>query len=222
MPFISTSVCYGNSAEPPAIIIIVPDAPDDLEISLGPENVKARITDKVIESYYSFSRSDLKSTQYTIKVTTRDGTFEIKLDTPLSSYNNIFVLDLKTHTLTPGKSLSRSIKLVSLRVVLTLLIEGIVFYLFGFRKKRSWLIFLLVNLFTQGFLNIWLNNIASPLGSYLIFSLIAGEFLVFIIEMAAFLIFVHERERWLTAFYVILANFLSLIVGGYLITVFPM
>lgn len=47
------SVCYGNSAEPPSILIIVPNAPEDLEISIGSgnTNMKANMRDKIIEKY---------------------------------------------------------------------------------------------------------------------------------------------------------------------------
>ncbi|MFC1930443.1 hypothetical protein ACFLWE_00935 [Chloroflexota bacterium] len=219
MAFVSTSVCYANAGPPPSILIIVPNAPADLEISIG--NTKANRTDKVIESYYAFYSRDLKSTYYTVNVTTKDHTFEIILDAPLESYNNIFTLDLERQTLTPGESLSRSISLTSIRVILTLIIEGIVFFLFGYRKKKSWLIFLILNLVTQGYLNIWLDNTTTPLESYIVLTLIVGEILVFIVEMLALLIFVREHGRLRIASYVITANLLSLIAGGYLITVLP-
>ena len=51
-------------------MIIVPNAPKDLEISLGPGNIKAHRTDKVIESYFTFYRYDLQSLNYTVTVTT--------------------------------------------------------------------------------------------------------------------------------------------------------
>lgn len=216
-----TPVSYANAAEPPSILIIVPNAPTDLEISIGPDNIKAHRTDKVIESYFTFYRYDLKTADYTLQVTTGGQTFEITLNAPLNSYNNIFTLDLKGQTLTPGKSLSREISLPSLRIILTLIIEAAVFYLFGYRKKKSWLIFLVVNLITQGVLNVWLSSSITPLESYIIFSLIFGEILVFIVEMIAFLIFINEHSRLETALYVIVANVASLFAGGYLITHLP-
>jgi len=116
--------------------------------------------------------------------------------------------------------LSRSILLVSLRVILTLIIEAIVFWLFVFRKKNSWLAFLIINLITQGALNIWLNS-SVPLASYLVFSLIFAEFFVFIAEIVLFLTLIKEHSRRRTVLYVIAANFLSLFAGGYIITVLP-
>ena len=36
---------------------------------------------------------------------------------------------------------------------MTLLIEGALFFAFGFRKKLSWVLFIIINLITQGLLN---------------------------------------------------------------------
>ena len=218
---VNTSVCYANAAEPPSILIIVPDAPEDLKISFGPENIPAHREDKAIESYFTIYSYDLKITDYTVKITTEDTTFYIPLDAPPKKYNNIYTLNLEKQTLTPGKSLSRSATLISLRVVLTLIIEALVFFLFGYRQKRSWLIFLIANVITQAILYIWLNASFYPLDSYVVFSLIFGEILILVAEMIIFLILVREHQRWRTAIYVIIANLLSLIAGGYLITALP-
>jgi hypothetical protein len=50
------NVSYGNSTEPPSIMIIVQNAPNDLEISIGKDNsfTKAKKIDKVLEKYYAF------------------------------------------------------------------------------------------------------------------------------------------------------------------------
>jgi len=215
------SFCSANSAEPPSILIIVNNAPKDLKISVGQENIIAHRRDKAIESYFTFYLNELKTAQYTFTVTTENTTFEVTIDRPLKSYNNIFSLDLKSQTMTPGKSLSRTLTRTSIRLALTLLIEAIVFYLFGFRKKRSWLVFLIVNVITQGIVFIGLNKTALPLDSYIIFSLIFYEIAVLFVELIAFLILVNERPRWLTGLYVIAANILSLVAGGFLITILP-
>lgn len=221
-------ICYGNSAEPPSILIIVPDAPDNLEISIGSNNEykKANKINKVIEMYYTFYSDDLSNTKsyniksYNIKIDLEDETFEMPLSEPLKTYNNIFILDLKNQTLTHGKSLSRSFTLVVLRIILTVVIEGLVFFLFGYRQKKSWNTFLTINLLTQGALNIWINGF-SPLTSYIVLSLIFGEFLVFIVEVFVFSSFIKEHSAVRTTLYVLLANLLSLIAGGYIITILP-
>ena len=50
--FIVDPVSYANSAEPPSILIIVPHAPQDLEISIDPINARAGRIEKNFESYY--------------------------------------------------------------------------------------------------------------------------------------------------------------------------
>ena len=129
-----TTICYANSAEPPSILIIVPNAPDDLEITIGSGGTysenntysKAKKTDKVIESYYTFYHNDLKITdEYILKINTGGRNFEIAFERPLKTYDSIFTLDLGSQTLTPGKVLTRSIVLVSVRIMLTLILEKI-------------------------------------------------------------------------------------------------
>ncbi|MBU7006064.1 hypothetical protein [Phosphitispora fastidiosa] len=221
--FVYTPTCYGNSAEPPSILIIVSNAPDDLEISIksGNEYIKANKTDKVIETYYTFYSHEIRTaSNYTLKVSTENSSFDVLLDQPTKLYNNIFTFDLKNKTLAPGKLFSRSAFLVSLRTTLTLLIEAMVFWLFGFREKKSWIVFLIINLITQGALNVWLNG-STPLESYVILTLLFGEILVFFIETMALLTLITEHNRIRTFSYVILANLLSLFAGGYIITILP-
>lgn len=214
---------YANSAEPPSILIIVPNAPDDLEISIGVEDTftKARKTDKLIETYYTFYYREIKmASEYIFTISTGDINYNISIEEPLKSYNNIYTLDLKSQTLTPGKLLSRSILLVTMRIALTLMIEGIIFWIFGFRKKESWIAFFIINLITQGALNVWINGL-TPIMSYLLFSLIFAEIKIIIVEMLLFLNFVKEFSRSKTILYVLVSNILSLIVGGYIITILP-
>ncbi len=107
-------ICSANSAEPPSIVVIVPDAPDDLYIFLGPELIKAGRTDKVIESYFTFYSHQLKYEDYTLTVTTQGDTFTLTLDGPLEKYNNVFTLDLQNRTIAPGERLSRNLMLITL------------------------------------------------------------------------------------------------------------
>jgi len=152
-------ISYANSAEPPSIIIIVPNAPDDLQISIEMKDgyIQARRINKLIESHYSFYYREIKmASDYVFTINTGGTDFEIVLEEPLNNYNNIYTFNLGSKTMTPGKSLIRSILLVSVRVILTLLIEGALFWKFGFRNKESWIAFFTINLITQGALNICL------------------------------------------------------------------
>jgi len=215
--------CYGNSAEPPSILIIVPNAPDNLEITIGSGDAiyEAKKVDKIIETYYQFYSSRMfKLTDYALNINIGDDSYRIYFDKPLKNYNNIFTLNLNSKTITEGKLLTRSILLVTMRVTLTLAIEGIIFFIFGFRNKKSWIAFIVINLITQGSLNIWINGFM-PTQSYTILGLILGEFIIFIVEIIGFLYFVKEHNKLRTVLYVLVANLLSLIAGGYIITILP-
>lgn len=215
---------FANSAEPPAVVIIVENAPADLEITLkdGDFETAAHKTNKVIETYYAFySREFSEAPKHNLQVSTGGQAFQVPLVLPVQTYNTLLTLNLKTHTLTEGKRPIRTAMLVSLRVGLTLLLEGAVFYLLGFRNKRTWLAFIGINLLTQGALNLWLSDMV-PLQSYAILALIWGEFFVFIAEIIAFNLLVKEKSALRVIGTVVLANAFSLFAGGWLITVLPL
>lgn len=223
--FSINNIGYGNAAEPPSILFIVPNAPDDMNVKLklGDREYEAKVVDKIIEKYYIFYSSDMmrnKPDIYNFIVNTENESFEIELAKPYKIFNNTYTLNLQDQTLTEGILLSRSIMLVAMRVVFTLIIEGVIFWIFGFRDKRSWIIFITINLITQGALNIWLNS-NGPIMSYIMLVLIFGEIFVFVVEIIVFIFFCNEHGRKKSVLYVITANLASLIVGGYLITVLP-
>jgi hypothetical protein len=213
-----------NSAEPPSLVILVKNPAKDLSITLlsDQNELEAKVKRIAWEGTYVFYSRDMKNgDRYTFRVTTGGESFDVALDEPVEGYNNIYTLDVGNKSLTAGKYPLRSILLVGIRLVLTLLIESIIFWLFRFRLKRSWMIFLAINLVTQGLLNIWLNNEATMSSSYLIFALIFGELFVFAAEMVAFPALVKEYSKRRALFYAFTANLISLIAGSYLITILP-
>ncbi len=213
-----------NSAEPPSLVILVNNPPDDLSIVLvSGENRSEAIVRRVAwEGYYVFYSRDMQADgEYTFRVTANGESFERTLDMPLKRYNNVVTLDLSGRKLTPGKYPFRSALLVTIRLLLTLLLEGIIFWLFRYRQKRSWLIFLAVNLVTQGALNIWLNSGGELMPNYLIIGLIIGEVFVFAAEIILFPILIKEHKKGDIISYVFVANLFSLIAGGYIISVLP-
>lgn len=215
---------FANSAEPPSLIILINNPPEDLSIVMisNKEQPEAIVRRAAWEGYYVFYSSDMQSDdEYTFKVTSNEKSFECTFTEPIRRYNEILTLDLSSQELRYGKYPLRSVLLVSIRLLLTLLIEGIIFWLFGFRRQGSWLIFLIINLITQGGLNIWLNSEASPIPRYLILTLIIGEFFVFLVEIIGFPILISEKKKKVILGYVFLANFISLIAGGYMISILP-
>lgn len=213
-----------NSAEPPSLIILVNNPPDDLSIIMtsNEQHYFATVSQTAWEGYYKFYAHDMNvNTQYSFLVTTGGKSFKCSLDSTLDGYNNIFSLDLSEQLLLPGTYPLRSVILVFLRLIITLIIEGFIFWLFQFRSKRSWLVFLIINIITQGVLNICLSGEAKLFSSYLILGLIICEFFVLVAEMVLFYHLINEHEKSFILIYVFTANLVSLIAGGYLLTLLP-
>ena len=220
-----------NSAEPPGFTIIVLNSSENLSLFLQLPSgsvTDIRVTEgekKGWEKYYrlyykgSFLQAENLKDAVLI-VQSSDKSFQCALpDGTFDKYNNIFTLDMKSETLTIGQVPLRVPALVALRVVLTFLIEGAVFLLFGYRQKRSCLVFAAANLITQAGLNAMLTG--PNLSNYWILGYIFGETVVLAVELTAFLILIKEFRKRRTALYVIVANTASLILGGMLITYLP-
>lgn len=215
---------WANSAEPPAILIIVSRPPQDLSLTLKTDtaDVPARSTRRVLEAYYAFYSRELPATgDYQLFVKGGGYSHVISVRAPEKTYNNIYTLNLAQGTLTEGKLPLRDALLVGLRLSLTLLLEGAVFLAAGYRSPGSWRFILGVNLLTQGALNLWLTGLM-PLAGYAVLTLIFGEFFVFLAELVSLPLLVREKSRWRTAGTVLLANGVSLAAGGWLITRLPL
>lgn len=219
-----SAMASANSAEPPSLVILVSNPPADLSIVMvSNENRQSAIVRKVAwEGYFVFYSRDMQADDaYRFKITSNGESFECTLGAPLQRYNNVVTLDLSNHEFSPGTYPFRSMLLVSIRVLLTLLLEGIIFWFFGFRQKSSWLAFLAINLITQGALNILLNSGDSLMPGYLILGLLIGEFFVFTAELIALPILIKEHKARRIVIYAFTANVVSLFAGSYLITVLP-
>lgn len=220
-----------NSAEPPGMIILVTNAPDDLELELvipGEADrvyvqTGKRMWEQYFRFYYTYRDSDFMDVAY-IKVTSSEKSFNCPLPEELRQgykYNSLFHLDYEDESLTVGKPAYREPLLISLRVALTLICEGIVFLLCGFRKKSSWIIFLLINLLTQGYLNLNIAGSSIYGSGYWVIAFVLFEFLIFIAEMILFALLVRE-DRWKNRIrYALLANMASLTLGVLIIRYLP-
>jgi hypothetical protein len=218
------SAVSANSAEPPSLTILVVDPPDDFAITLISGGYTENVSRKHIawETYYNFYLTDMRTDAvYTFEVTADGEVFECSAEGPFEHYNNVFMLDLSGHELTPGKYPYRSLILVTLRLFFTLIIEGVIFYLFGYRQRRSWLVFLIINILTQGILYLWLDNYSTSLSIYLLFTLFIGEAFVFITEMIAFPVFLREHKKGRALLYAFTTNAASMLAGFLLIALLP-
>lgn len=225
------AVVFANSAEPPGFTVIVPNPPHDLSLAIHlsdyqeTEPILLSKERKGWEAYYRFfyHMSPLRNKNLegaVLMVQSSDKSFQCLLPaSTFKMYNNLLTLDLEKESLKTGQSPLRIPLLVSMRVVLTLIIEGFIFLLFGYRKKASWIAFLIINLITQGGLNALLTG--PNLGSYWMIGFLFGEIIILITETIAFASLVKEHKKGKAVLYTILANITSLIVGGLLISHLP-
>ncbi len=221
---ITPAMAYANSAEPPALVIIMKNAPEDASVSLVTEDglVEVPKNQTAWETYYVFYYGDIGTkSEITLKVSGNGAEYEQTIGAQyLGGYASTVTLDFVAKTVTEGKLPGRSILLVSMRVLFTLIIESFIFFLFGFREKRSWIIFLVMNLLTQGALNIALNS-GSVLAIHSMFKLFIMEFWVFVAEIATVLALIREHGKLRRVAFALTANILSLVLGFYLISSLP-
>jgi len=225
-----------NSAEPPSLIVLVIGAPADLELYLdnAPDDdiapVKMLKTKSGWESCFRFYRHEFPGSDFpgsidleTPLLIAKSGgeeKTEVLSNTHLQKMYSILVtLDYDTMTVTADQPAWRVPLLVAMRVVLTLIIEGAVFFLFGYRKKRSWVCFLCLNLITQAALNLTITGPIAP--TYWMIGYIFGEAVIFITESIVMCKAVTEHSRERAVLYALSANTLSLLLGGLLINYLP-
>ncbi len=226
-----TTVAYANSAEPPSFTVIVSNPPEDLSVSLQyadertTEAIVLKKEQKAWETYYRFfyhmspvENDSLDGAVLTIQSSEKSFQCLVPAAT-FSTYNNLLTLNLETESLTVGQPSLRVPLLVAMRIILTLVIEGAIFFLFGYRKKASWLTFLAVNIVTQGALNAMLTG--PSMGSYWGLGFILGEVMVLAVELITFIYFLKEFGKRRAALYTVAANAASLVLGGLLITYLP-
>ncbi|MBN2794657.1 MAG: hypothetical protein JXR88_04575 [Clostridia bacterium] len=215
---------FANAAEPPSVIVISRDVPENARVYflINHEYIRGEVRHKFGETYYACYVGRLKETDSIyLEVISHGGLVLMKFELNLKEYTNIYTLDYSHGSLKEGKGLLRTALLVFSRLSMTLILEGLVFYSLGYRSKETWKVFLIVNLITQGFLNIWLSLSMHPLESYLLLILIFGEFFVFLVEFVTITPLVHEHSYKRNLITVFLANSVSLYVGGIMIQHLP-
>ena len=228
-PLLTALPIQANSAEPPGLLIVVENAPEDMRLAIQfdeQEIIELRVERKAWETYYRYyyhlseARYDVDFTKAKLIVSSENINFSCDLPAAaFETYNNLLQLNLKTQTVEMGISPYRAPLLVSMRVSLTLVIEGIVFFLFGYRQKKSWQIFLITNLLTQGFVNIMLSK--SIANSYAIIIYFILEMLVVLFELIPYMAFIDEHKKIRNFFTCLIANAASLVLGAWIITHLP-
>ena len=97
----------------------------------------------------------------------------------------------------------------------TLIVEGVLLWLFGFRARRDWLVFLIVNLATQAGLHLWIGSGAMAAGSHPLYYLvlIVAEVPILLVEMLAYMFLLKEHGKARRALYALCANAASYALG---------
>jgi len=216
-----------NSAEPPSFTLMVIGAPADLAVSIEtPDGQTLQLHKSVTawESYFKFYYSDMPNSPHSfdgMSLLLESGGVVGKQPLPsdaLETYNNLLTFDWEKQSLSIGQPAWRVPLLVAMRVVLTFVIEGVVFFLFGYRDKRSWLTFAIVNLITQTALNL---TITGPvLLGYWMLGFILAEAVIFTVEAVVYSkVLTEHKPRAVT--YAMVANAASLVIGAVVISNLP-
>ncbi len=219
---------YANGAAPPSLTLIVYNAPNDLVISTTDDVYGLIFNDgKIGGSIYRFPYDAYYTGMWDGEIILKSSGESKNMILPpeaFESYDNYATLDYKTLELTIGQPAWRVPLIIALRVSFTLIIEGILLFVFGFRKKADIIAFLIINIVTQSFLNICI--ITDNFGSYEMFLLMIIEPLIFIVESIAYCIFlkcppnINYKKLYMVG-YAAAANFASLFVGGFAIYMMP-
>ena len=230
LTMIFSMTALANSAEPPGFTIQVFAPPSDMVLTKDyPGNQYSPVPldreQKFGEVNYILEygdspwfKDDLKN--LTLIVSTGGESYTIPLPQEVyGRYNNKLFLDLESKTLTDGRRPNREFLLVLCRVILTLFLEGIVLYLFGYRTREQKKLFIKTNLITQGLLNLFISFSAST--SYYVFAFVFLEILIFLSESFIFAANLDNSNRKRAVLFALCANFVSLFLGGALISYLP-
>lgn len=234
-----------NAAEPPSLIILVRGGPEDLKVSVRVTDVQTKqvkekplelarrpwtryyqwydvLTPWVLENWYHMGP------EVNVELAAQGEGVDLVLpleNTPKShaGYSRLVTLDLKKGVILPGEQPFWWVPLkIALRVLSTLLLEGAVFWLFGYREKGSWETFLFVNLLTQAGLNVFLMGQHLDSHGIFVMTLVFAEPVIFLLELVLFCVFIREKRKLVTAACTVVANLASLALGWKVMELFPL
>ena len=132
-------------------------------------------------------------------------------------FTDNIIYDWESNTVRPSTPAPLHFLIQLLSTLLpTLLVEALVLWLFRFREKRSWLVFLAVNLVTQVGLHLACGSVLVTLGYHPLFyalGLIVPELVIWAAECAAFALLLKEHSTKRRVGSALCANLASFIVG---------
>lgn len=131
-------------------------------------------------------------------------------------FSNI-VYDWETNTVREATpSPLRFLIRLAATLVPTLMIEGILLWCFGFREKRSWLVFLAANAVTQLALHLFLSTpivLAARHPTYYAVVFVPSELVICLVESVTYAWLLKEHDRYQRVGYAVLANIVSAVLG---------
>jgi len=223
---LTTQVAFANSAEPPGLIIYCYGGPLDLQIYYVTDDSEVELykQGEVGEVLFKLYLSDIPGEGVDNKakfhIVSSKGDYYLDIDDMEDEYYNLYRLSFNKRTLSKGANTFRAVLLVGIRITMTIIIEGTIYFLFGYRKKATWKAFLIINLITQGALNIWFGLQSVYMGG-LLFVLILAEIIILIVEAIYMLKHVVEMNEGCMILTVIVANMTSFYLGFKLIPLLP-
>lgn len=135
--------------------------------------------------------------------------------TPTVFYTHL-TYDWESNTVTSSTSPAGFYGLQFLSTLVpTLIVEGVLLWLFGFRARRDWLVFLIVNLVTQTGLHLWAAEYLVVNGSsaFQYMALLMVELPILVVELVVYVFLLKEHSRLRRAAYAACANVASYAVG---------
>ena len=127
-----------------------------------------------------------------------------------------YELDPASMKLIEKRDSVKEIRNFAIRLFVTLAVELLIGFLFGYKTKKELLIIFFVNIVTQGLLNIFLSaiEISSGAWAWMLFFPI-GEIAVMLIEMIIYIFTLRSHKKGRAALYTFLANLVTLILTFY-------
>jgi len=232
--FLPFGAASANQLRTPGLSIFVINAPKDLKLfiqyrhSLLPEPLEMERTLRYWETYYNYyyqrppGRFDEDFIGAKLIVQSSQYSYELPIlrDLEMRVDKRIMTLDLKQGTLDYGEPGWRAPLSVAGRVVLTLVLEGAVFFLFGMRDKLSWIGFFILNLIIHSFLSGFMAHPIEVKGDF--FMLIFYMVGVILIEAAIYYFAFKELELSPKALLLALtANLIGFSLGSWIMPIFP-
>ena len=217
--FALAAPALANSTLPPTLSVKTEGLPEGAELFLASADGKETVKGLGVNGTYSFDFVDHHDGLPTLIIRTGDSehTFEVT-DVMLSFGASLTYAEGEPELTAQSSNVFR---LVLTNMILTLVLEFIVLLLFGYRKGRTFLIFLIANLLTQALYNTLL--VLAPFDYNFLIELLVAEAVIIIVEGLIYSLTVavtekkqsprREHSRGRAWGYAITANLVSMVIG---------